>query len=562
MICKFVIPALLPVGLFASACATAAAQSAQEASAAISERGTESQMQTLPVIPPPLSLQRYQYFASHPEEWQQFMSQLPRMDIGPARPRAASSPWQPVNANAPAGVGAPQLLTDGTVLVQQYCTQNWYKLTPDINGSYINGTWSEIAPLPAGYAPVYFAAAVLSDGRLIINGGLFNNSGCAWAHSNKGAIYDPLANTWTPVPPPPGWWSIGDAQSAVLADGTYMLADCCALTPHAALFNARSQTWTATGSGKADSYEEESWTLLPNGDVLTVDAYNSTGTCGTNTESYNPSSGRWTSAGSSPVQLSDCRGPHATYEGGPQILRADGTVVAFSAVGGGAVAGTAIFNTAKKTWAKGPSLPTIDGKNYNLADAAVAWLPSGNILFAASPGVDILPVHFFEFTTTNTIIQVADTPNASAKTAYEVNFVVLPTGQILQTDFSSTVEIYTLSESVNPSWVPVITSVPSSLARGETYKVSGSQLNGLTQGAAYDDGQMSATNFPLVRITNSGTGHVFYARTSGFSTRSVHPNAASTASFTVPASAELGPSSLVVVANGIPSAAKYVAIVR
>jgi len=47
---------------------------------------------------------------------------------------------------------------------------------------------------------------------------------------------------------------------------------------------------------------------------------------------------------------------------------------------------------------------------------------------------------------------VADTSNAQGEASYVMNFLVLPTGQVLQTDFSSTVEIYTPSGSANSSW--------------------------------------------------------------------------------------------------------------
>ena len=100
----------------------------------------------------------------------------------------------------------------------------WFRLTPDINGSYVNGTWSQIASLPAGYQPLYFASQVLPDGRVIINGGEYNSSIAVW--TTMGAIYDPLGNVWTPVTPPIGWSSIGDAQSIVLPNGQYMLASC------------------------------------------------------------------------------------------------------------------------------------------------------------------------------------------------------------------------------------------------------------------------------------------------------------------------------------------------
>lgn len=524
-----------------------------------------SPAQTLPPVPPRLARPKLLYFMNHPAEWQKFMSQRPRIYAGPPKARPAASPWQAVAASAPeSGLSNPLLLTDGTVLVHVACSQHWYKLTPDINGSYVNGSWSQIAQLPSGYAPLYFASAVLPDGRVIINGGEYNINCNAGAWTTLGAIYNPLANTWAPVSPPSGWATIGDAQSVVLANGTYMLASCCDSPPKAALLNASNLAWTPTGSGKFDVYDEEGWTLLPDATVLTADGYVFTGTCGRNTERYNRATGAWTSAGASPVQLADCSGAdengQPSYEVGPLVLRANGTVVAFSGVATGAVAGTAIFSTSALTWAAGPNLPAVNGQNYDLADAPAAWLPNGNILFAASPGLFSPPTHFFEFSTANTIAQAADTPNAAGEPSYIVNLLVLPTGQVLQTDFSSTAEIYTPSGSPNPAWAPVITSVPSTLVPGQTYQLAGRQLNGLTQGAAYGDDAQSATNFPLVRITNNATGHVFYARTSGFSNLSVAPNASSTANFTVPAGIELGASTLVAVANGIPSAPANVTI--
>ena len=103
---------------------------------------------------------------------------------------------------------------------------------------------------------------MLPDGRVIVEGGEYN-TGCTEAWTNLGAIYDPLFNTWTAITPPSGWSNIGDAQSAVLANGTYMQSN--ALTFQQALLNIASLTWTPTGTGKADVNDEEGWTLLPGG---------------------------------------------------------------------------------------------------------------------------------------------------------------------------------------------------------------------------------------------------------------------------------------------------------
>src|ERR1700690_2815673 len=112
---------------------------------------------------------------------------------------ASAQSWTPVTKPYPgAGAGAAFLLTDGTVMVHQEQTSNdaWYKLTPDINGSYVNGTWSAAAGIPF-YAPLFFGSAVLPDGRLIVEGGEYNHLQAVW--TNMGAIYDPKKNKWKKV---------------------------------------------------------------------------------------------------------------------------------------------------------------------------------------------------------------------------------------------------------------------------------------------------------------------------------------------------------------------------
>ena len=215
---------------------------------------------------------------------------------------AGAQTWIPLTNQPSFAASNPLLLTDGTVIAHDVCAPDWWRLTPDSAGSYANGTWSPIASLPAGYGPLYFSSAVLPDGRVIVEGGEYNLCHAVW--TNLGAIYDPIADSWTPVNPPAGWKTIGDAQGVVLADGTYMLANCC--TTQTALFNAKKLTWTPTGAGKATVNDEEGWALLPNGSVLTVDAYVfSYDVNGTNSEIYNPATGTWSSAGSTIVQLWD-----------------------------------------------------------------------------------------------------------------------------------------------------------------------------------------------------------------------------------------------------------------
>ena len=130
--------------------------------------------------------------------------------------------------------------------------------------------------------------------------------------------------------------------------------------------------------------------------------------------------------------------------------------------------------------------------------------------------------------------------------------LVLPTGQIMFADFFF-VSVYTPAGTYDPSWAPRIQKAPKTVSPGGSYTISGHLFNGMSQGAAFGDDYQSATNYPLVRITNNATGHVFYGRTHDHSSMAVAFGGIVSTNFDVPATQELGPSQLVVVANGIPS---------
>ena len=104
------------------------------------------------------------------------------------------------------------------------------------------------------------------------------------------------------------------------------------------------------------------------------------------------------------------------------------------------------------------------------------------------------------------------------------------------------------------AWAPTISAVPDKLKRGKTYTATGTQFNGLSQAAGFGDEYETNTNYPLVRITNQATGHVFFARTHDHSSMGVATGSTPVSThFDVPAGAETGASTLEVVANGIAS---------
>jgi hypothetical protein len=463
----------------------------------------------------------------------------------------AAPAWLKFAHPGPFNPGAMLLLTDGRVLVQdqgptESGVRGWWLLTPGRSGSYRDGTWKRAASLPAGYGPISFASAVLPDGRVLIEGGE-DNLGHRGVYTNQGALYDPVKNSWTRVAPPShgtgGWSRIADAPGAVLANGDFMLgASGYSGTESQAIFNERTLRWTATGTGKDDGNGEEGWTLLPDGDLLTVDT-----TEFPNTELYDPSTGSWHSAGSTPVSILDHTG-----EVGPAVLMPSGTVFAAGANGE-----NALYDTSTGTWRKGPSFPVIKGKQYDIADGPGAPLPDGKVLLEASPGDYNPPSHLFVYDGRN-LNRVPDAPDSRDEASSYGYMLVLPTGEILLDARLGRMYLYEDGGRAPQAWRPVVTAVPTRLAAGKTYTLSGRQLNGLTQGAAYGDDFQDATNYPLVRITQGR--NVTYARTSGFSNMSIAPGNKSSAKFTLPRSIRDGASKLVVVTNGIASRAVDVSV--
>jgi hypothetical protein len=206
--------------------------------------------------------------------------------------------------------------------------------------------------------------------------------------------------------------------------------------------------------------------------------------------------------------------------------------------------------------------PNISGQQFAASDSPAALLIDGNVLVAASPfpnGVFSSPTHFFEYDGT-TLTQVADPPSAQSQASFPYNLLVLPTGEVLLTNETADIEIYHPVGTFKQPWRPTIEQGPFTLVHGQTYQIFGRLFNGRSLANAYGDDYQGATNYPLVRITNLATGHVFYCRT--FNTDSVTPtnNGRVSTNFTVPSGIELGDSQVEVVTNGIPSRAKAASV--
>jgi hypothetical protein len=279
-------------------------------------------------------------------------------------------------------------------------------------------------------------------------------------------------------------------------------------------------------------------------------------------ELYNPKSGSWKVGGFLPISLCE---PLA--EGSSALLRPNGTVFAPDGFGAD-VGATTIYDVKKNSWKIGPKLPMVAGSQLTMCQCPDALLRNGNVLLFPNASVDTPPTYVYEFDGKQ-FIQQPQFPNATLVNpnwgrpdiGFHTMVTVLPTGQIMLVDQSLDVELYTPSDNrYNPAWAPCITKAPKKVYKGETYKISGIQFNGMSQASNHLNSNQSATNYPLVRITNLVSNHVFYCRTHDHSYMGVASSKKVDTFFDVPANIETGPSILEVVANGIPSKPHKIAV--
>jgi hypothetical protein len=456
-----------------------------------------------------------------------------------------SASWQSLlnNAPSPDGTGTMILLSDGTVMVQgggsNGASANWYKLTPDAHGNYVKGTWSTLASM--NVARLYFASNMLPDGRVFVEGGEYTSGGQTL--TNTGEIYDPVANTWTNITNFPNS-SFGDDPSQVLADGTVFTGYIFSQATY--IYHPSTDSWTfAANKLRSDRSDEEWFLKLADGSLLSYDVFASTGSTG-KSQRYIPSSNSWVDAGSVPVALS---GSAFGSELGPATLLPDGRVFWT-----GADNHTAIYTPSTGIWTAGPNMPTGMGAD----DAPLAMLPNGQVIFAADTPLFSPPTKIFDFDPgTNSLTQVATpaglTSVLNSNPAYKTRMLVLPNGQALFTDSTDKLWVYNSGGNPQNSWRPTVSSVVN-VSPG-VYTLTGTQLNGLDEGASYGDDAEMSENYPIVALRSATGGLIYLCRTTNWSSTGVATGSATeTVTMTLPSGVPSGTYSLYAVANGIASA--------
>jgi hypothetical protein len=432
------------------------------------------------------------------------------------------------------------LLTDGTLLAQSDNDMHvWTKLTPDASGSYVNGTWSAAASTQIGRR--YYPYAVLKDGRVWIGGGEILSG----SETDQAAIeiYDPLANTWTRGPDAPA--TIGDTAYQVLSDGRIIGGIGGAGTQ---FFDPAIGQWTA-GPTKASGLNsgEQTWSLLPSGAVLDWSSVPQ--------EKYIPSSNQWVLETPAPITLIDA----SNFEIGPAVFLPTGKLLAFGAFGRTVLYTPGASPTAAGSWATGPSVPPPSQPNGNpngtqyTEDVPACIEPNGKVLIVSTDApIGNSDGNFNEYDpATNTISPIPNPPLGFDRQAFLFQFLALPTGQVLLTGTFTNDFVYTPVGGPQASWRPTIQSITP--ASDGTFTLTGTQLNGLSQGASYGDEGNAQTNYPLVQFVTGST--VRYARTFNHGTMGFATGATPVQThFTLPPNIPAGTYQVAVVTNGIASA--------
>jgi Ca2+-binding RTX toxin-like protein len=443
----------------------------------------------------------------------------------------------------PNGSDTMLLLSDGTVMVQggyDSASTAWYRLTPDSSGSYVNGTWTQLASMNRGR--LFYASQVLPGGQVLVLGGEYSGPNTSQDLTNTGEIYDPVANTWTNIPNFPQN-NFGDDPTEMLPDGRVLAG--YIFGPQTYVYDPVANSWSTEATKLySDRSDEESWVLLPDHSILSYDIFGNA----QEAQRYVPSLNEWVDAGAVPVQLQTS----GSEELGPGVLLPDGRVFFLGATGHTALYTPPTNPTDTGSWAVGPDIPN----GLGAFDAPAAMLTNGQVLFAAGTQDFNGPTSLFTYDpVANTITQMhpadPNVPDLSGPPFLD-RMLALPNGQVLLTTATQQLYVYTPDGGPSAAWKPAVGNIT---ANGDgSFTLTGTQLNGLSEGASYGDDAEMSSNYPIVRFQDQN-GAISYARTTNWTTGVATGSTPETVDFTPPSSLPAGAYLVSVAANGIASPA-------
>lgn len=442
--------------------------------------------------------------------------------------------WVPLVNQAPSGISTMLLLSDGRVMATDG-GRNWYSLTPDNSGSYLNGTWAELSSMhDSRYAN---SSQVLTDGGIFEAGGEYGTGGYS------AEVYNPVFDTWTMCPGNGALFS--DSLSEIISNGNVLITPVGPTNGGGTVvYNPNANSWTVGPQLFRGYYEDEaSCVKLPDNSILVIDSVGSGGT-GTNSERYIPSLNEWINDANVPVNVYG-----GIFEMGAALLLPNGNAFFLGAGGTNAIY-IPSASTNIGTWVAGPVTPN----GQCSSDTPAAMMVNGKELCMVSPyPTSGPPSSFYEYDSVANAFTLTSNPGNTTYYTQGCRLLDLPDGSILFTSGGSQLYEYQPDGSPLAEGQPVILSISTNYYR--SYHLTGLLLNGISEGSGYGDDAQMNSNYPLVRMTNTATGVVYYVRTYNWSSTGVMTgtNIIST-EFIVPDDLPAGTYSLVVVANGNASA--------
>ena len=451
---------------------------------------------------------------------------------------------------APFNVGFMLLLTDGSVLAQNWGTPLWWRLRPDRACRYRQGEWTGTAT--AAFTRVRYGAAVLGNGGVILAGGSGANARRGAAQAFSAEAYDPWVEAWTTLPAPDSWITAGDCLCCVTPEGYFMLGSNGAA--EVVRWDPAACKWIPTGARRQSTEGPASWTLLPDGTILGVPYLGG--------QSFERFSDDVWFAGAAPDD--GAAQPDGKKRAGATLLLADGTVLVLG-VGGGAARLTPDPNPSKLgVWTPMADMPTdADGTALGGGGAALCLLPNGNVLCLAeaiNPPADSTgrSVTFLILDPTQGGKWTLH-PSTGAEPPQPLanhSLLLLPNGSVLVSDGTPALQIYEGGQAPQARTSIEIVSCSPETRPGSSNLLTGFGLTGLSQAAARGSGPCAATNYPIVKLRAPfPSDRVTYCATSGHSTMGVSTGRQIVSTqFMVPLSVGAGIQMLSVVSNGVASA--------
>jgi hypothetical protein len=383
------------------------------------------------------------------------------------------------------------------------------------------------------------------SGTQILNYDLFQSIRTNTGYAEK---YTPSTGTWTSISPADGTAKgtlpvLSDAQVGFelgpilrLQDGRVLVVGA---NQHTALYTPASSRWEAGPDMRADltgpggtianapfGADDAPAALLPNGHVfLVADAGPNPITLGAGTKAGTASITLPTTAGLQPTwTVVQADGKNATIPPNAQILSVDSP--------------TSI------------TLGTADASGNVVALNALQTQPNVQLVLG---GIFSSPAQLFDFNpNAGTMKPIAGPAGSLLATAasFVTRMLMLPTGQLLFSDSSNQLYVYTPNGSASESLRPEITDVD--YTGYGVFKLTGRRINGQSAGASYGDDDQMNENYPIVRLENRD-GNVFYCRTTNWDSVGVGGDRRETVDFTLNPAVTPGKYELTVVGAGIAS---------